>query len=215
MTQAETLRYIVRPPQTRAAGTLAPVLVFLHGYDEGAPMAIELALTLHGPLRPANPADALAPFLIIAPQLPVRGDVWYRHSEAVRWLVRHAHEQHGGDPERSYLTGFSFGGNGVFDLALLQPHTWAALWAVDPTRVPPRDPQRPVWLSIGEIARARQAQFIRALQLAAPVSDNATDRVIVDEGGDHVGSAAMAYADRRIYRWLLTKRLGDATGSEH
>lgn len=177
-------------------------------------MEIQRALTLHGPLRPGNPADALAPFFIIAPQLPVRGDLWYRHSEAVRWLVRHAHEQHGGDPERSYLTGFSFGGNGVFDLALLQPDIWAALWAVDPTRVPPRDPQRPLWLSIGEIARARQAQFIRALSLSPPVADGRATRVILDEGGDHVGSAATAYRDRRIYSWLLARHLREATSTE-
>ena len=38
------------------------------------------------------------------------------------------------DTGRLYLTGFSYGANDVFDLALAQPDLWAALSAVDPTR---------------------------------------------------------------------------------
>ncbi|MBW3534585.1 MAG: hypothetical protein KY453_05120, partial [Gemmatimonadetes bacterium] len=33
------------------------------------------------------------------------------------------------------------------------------------------------------------------------------DRVWLDEGADHVGSARRAYADGRIYAWLLARRL--------
>lgn len=117
------------------------------------------------------------------------------------------HDQFSGDPERSYLTGFSFGGNGVFDLARLQANTWAALWAVDPTRAPASDPERPVWLSFGEIARARKLQFIRALQLLSTNDSASGDRLQLDQGADHVGSATLAYGEPRIYAWLLSKRL--------
>ncbi|HEX8280602.1 MAG TPA: hypothetical protein VF551_04440 [Chthoniobacterales bacterium] len=200
------LKYILRLPATSSLAR-APVLLFLHGYDEGAPMEIDAALTRHGPLRDGNPADALAPFIIVAPQLPFRGDVWHEFADAVAALLRAVHEQHGGDPARSYLTGFSFGGNGVFDLALLQPNTWAALWAVDPTRVPARDPQRPVWLSFGMIARMRKSGFIRALALSPAADAPRGDRLQLDEGADHVGSATLAYGDARIYAWLLAHTL--------
>src|SRR5262245_41859219 len=113
------------PPARPSAGH--PVLYFLHGYEEGAPMAMEDALTRHGPLRPGNAVHAIEEFLIIAPQLPTRGDLWHRHADAVRALLREVRQQYGGDPQRSYLTGFSCGGNGVFDLALRQPDIWAAL----------------------------------------------------------------------------------------
>ena len=98
-----------------------------------------------------------------------------------------------------YLTGFSYGGNGVFDLALAQPDRWAALWPVDPTRVPQRAPKQPLWLSAGDVARAQRAPFVRALQLGAK-----GERVWADDGEDHVGSARLAYGDERIYRWLLS-----------
>lgn len=201
-----TLAYLLSIPETKGDGDATPVLCFLHGYDEGAPAEISGALTLHGPLRPGSAEAATRDFIVVAPQLPERGDLWHRHADDVRRIVAGVQAAHGGDPRRTYLTGFSFGGNGVFDLGLRQPDLWAALWAVDPTRVPRRDPGRPVWFSFGAIARRAKEAFVRALALrpAAGVSP-AGDRLYLDEGADHVGSAALAYADERIYRWLLEK----------
>ncbi len=209
--ESAPLRYLLSVPAGgRETAGPRPVLVFLHGYDEGAPMEIHRALTLHGPLRPGNPPIATERFVVVAPQLPARGDLWLRSADAVREIVRRVQAEHGGDPRRTYLTGFSFGGNGVFDVALAQPGVWAALWSVDPTRVPPRDPGLPVWLSSGEISRRRQGAFNAALGLHPTGPGGPGDRVYTDEGLDHVGTATLAYRDENIYRWLLAKAL---TGS--
>jgi predicted peptidase len=197
------LRYLLRPARETTASP-APLLVFLHGYDEGAPMPIEKALTRHGPLHPGNPPSALAPFMIVAPQVPTRGDIWYEHAASVGSLVRHIQVEHQVDPARTYLSGFSFGANGVFDLALRQPEMWAALWAVDPTRIPSGELAQPLWLSFGEIARHRKEQFVDLLKL---VPDEQSERVCVDDGSDHVGAATNAFRDPFIYRWLLARRL--------
>ncbi len=170
-------------------------------------MDIHEALTRHGPLRPAKPARPVEQFIIVAPQLPTRGDVWHRYAGAVQMILSDVQQQHQGNPKRAYLTGFSFGGNGVLDLALLQPDTWAALWAVDPTRVPAQNPPRPIWLSFGQVARHRKEDFIHDLDLLPVVESGEADRVYLDEGADHVGSATLAYRDERIYHWLLSKRL--------
>ena len=188
------------------------MLCFLHGYDEGAPTEIRRALTRHGPLRAGSWAGARERFIVVAPQLPRMGDLWYRYADAVWQIVTEVRRAHGGDPARTYLTGFSFGGNGVFDLALAQPDAWAALWAVDPTRVPRGSVRGPVWLSVGQAARPSKAGFVRALALrdASHTPDaTAGDRLFLDEGADHVGSAALAYRDERIYAWLLARRLPD------
>lgn len=200
------LRYLLSVPDDGDVGPRA-VLCFLHGYDEAAPMDIDQGVTVHGPLRPGNPARVRRDFIIVAPQLPRAGDIWLRHSDDVRRIVREVSRVHGGDPARTYLTGFSFGGNGVFDLAIAQPGTWAALWPVDPTHVPRTDPGRPVWLSIGHVARHGGTAFIRALGLRPPGEGTDADRIYLDEGQDHVGSARLAYADERIYDWLLARRL--------
>lgn len=190
------------------AGTLRPVICFLHGYDEAAPLEIHRALCRHGPLRKSSSPMALERFIVIAPQLPPPGgDVWFRYADSVRQIVQGLQADYAGDPRRTYLTGFSFGGNGVFDLADLAFGLWAALWPVDPTRVPQKDPGLPVWLSFGEVSRWHRASFIRTLGLRDAGEGNTGGRVYLDQGKNHVGSATSAYADDRIYSWLLSQSL--------
>ena len=189
------LKYLLSVPSTSAP---SPLLCFLHGYGEAAPMAIERALRRHGPLAASAAPLAERQFLIVAPQLPIAGDNWALHGDEVRVLVDDVGAKHAVDAARRYLTGFSYGGNGVFDLALAQPDLWTALWAVDPTRVPRAAPAQPLWLSAGEAARAQRGPFVRALRLR-----DTGEHVWADNGEDHVGSARVAYADERIYRWLL------------
>ena len=168
-------------------------------------MPIQQALTRHGPLAPGSAARGTAEFLVVAPQLPTRGDLWHRYAGAVEAIVRQVQADHGADPRRAYLTGFSFGGNGVFDLALAQPAAWAALWPVDPTRVPAADPGVPIWLSSGEASRHAAGAFLRRLRLVPPGDAEPGERIYEDQGEDHVGTARQAYRDDRIYRWLLSR----------
>ena len=204
--QSTRLPYLLSVPAEKADGP-RPVLCFLHGYDEAAPAPIREGVTRHGPLRPGSSPRAVRDLIVVAPQLPRAGDLWHLPAEVVRAIVEAVRAEHGGDPRRTYLTGFSFGGNGVLDLAIAQPGFWAALWPVDPTRVPHGDPGRPVWLSIGEIARHGTAGFIRSMGLQPAGEDQPGDRVYLDEGQDHVGSATLAYRDERIYDWLLSHSL--------
>lgn len=186
-----------------------PVLVFLHGYDEGFSTPIHQGLTRHGPFRPSSASVATSEFIVVAPQMPVSGDFWHVYADAVREIVQTIHEQEYGDPSRTFLTGFSFGGNGVFDLALQQPDVWRALWPVDPVRVPIKDPQKPIWLSSGQVSRRSEERFIQRLRLERLQPDT-TDKIIpqnriyVDQAQDHVGTATLAYQDDRIYQWLLS-----------
>ena len=205
--EARPLSYLLSLPGEPVADRLLPVLCFLHGYDEAAPQPIRRGVTRHGPLRSGSAPVATAQFIVIAPQLPRGGDHWHRYAEAVHELVVATTREAGGDPARTYLTGFSFGGNGVLDIAISQPRVWAALWAVDPTRVPASDPGCPIWLSVGDAARWRVPGFVRTLALQSAKEVTGGDRLYLDEGADHVGSATRAYADARIYEWLLARSL--------
>jgi predicted peptidase len=175
-----------------------PLLCFLHGYGEAAPLAPDIALRRHGPLARSSASLARDEFIVVAPQLPFAGDTWHRYADEVLSVLDEVAAKQPIDAARRYLTGFSFGGNGVFDLALLQPEAWAALWAVDPTRVPREPPRQPVWISAGAVARSQRSEFVRSLALRPQ-----GERVWADDGEDHVGSARVAYGDERVYRWLL------------
>lgn len=169
-------------------------------------MDIHAALTLHGPLRAGNPPQVSNHFIIVAPQLPVPGgDIWSRYAPAVQQLIKAVQAQYHGDPRRTYLTGFSFGGNGVLDIALAQSNFWAALWAVDLTRISAL-PERLIWLCLRQ-RHPRTHDFISGLKLLSAETDLQGNRVYTISGRDHVDAATSAYRDRRIYDWLLEKRL--------
>lgn len=199
------LPYLLSVPHARAPRTGWPVLFFLHGLDEGAPSPPRDALSKHGPFAPMSFDRASRDFIIIAPQLPTRGDVWALYKDEASVIVDRLNERHALDRHRLYLTGFSFGGNGVFDLAAEAPGMWAALWPVDPTRPPETDPDLPVWLSSGEISRRMQDAFIEALGLEPAKEEKSGDKCWFDYGVSHVETARRAYADDRIYAWLLAK----------
>jgi poly(3-hydroxybutyrate) depolymerase len=121
-----TLGYIISVPPVAQSTGARPILCFLHGYGEAAPLQISEAVTRRGPLRTANPRRVTERFIIVAPQLPAAGDNWYEKADSVRQLMTEIQREYTGDPDRTYLTGFSFGGNGVFDLAATQADLWAA-----------------------------------------------------------------------------------------
>ncbi|WP_138411928.1 hypothetical protein [Stutzerimonas nosocomialis] len=202
-----TLPCLMTVPEGTPPPSGWPLLCFLHGYGEAAPLPIEQGLTRHGPWHEAVPGEIHQRFIIIAPQLPQAGDYWKLVAGDVEVVVRRALLEQQGDPSRCYLCGFSFGGNGVFDIALSQPGQWAALWTVDPTRAPQVPLPHPLWVSIGQVTRRLQARFIQTLHLQ-PVTEEepSGERLYLDEGADHVNSARLAFADRRIYAWLLRHR---------
>uniref|UniRef100_A0A914RAS8 Phospholipase/carboxylesterase/thioesterase domain-containing protein n=1 Tax=Panagrolaimus davidi TaxID=227884 RepID=A0A914RAS8_9BILA len=121
------LPYLLSMPLKNENANKIPILCFLHGKDEAQPMKILKALTLHGPLRPENLDRLKDNFIIIAPQTPKAGDLWYKFSKHVHEIVQNVQNQCNGDVKRTYLTGFSFGGNGVFDIADSNPNFFAAI----------------------------------------------------------------------------------------
>jgi len=118
-------------------------------------------------------------------------------------------EQYHGDPERTYLTGFSYGGNGVFDIAIAEPELWAALWSVDPTRAPNDRLPCSLWISLGEASRKQRAAFMRAINQLREIRAGGTipdcDFLCDDKGKDHVDTAKVAFGEDRTYDWLLSR----------
>jgi hypothetical protein len=183
------------------------------------------ALGTAGPLNPGHPNKnrILSDFIIVAPQklgqdCKVTGQetttgltmdcFWGKRAGAIKNIVETVQRQDNGDSRRTYLTGFSLGGTGTFDVSAVQPNFWAALWSVDPCcAVPKRDVGLPTWVSMGELARKHLAGFQQRLNVQ-PVSNLPWQhRVYTDYGLDHWGTAMKAYADQRPYDWILSKRL--------
>jgi predicted peptidase len=90
LVEAAPLPYLLSLPHTSppAAGAW-PLLCFLHGYGEEVPLAIEQALTRHGPLAATSSPRTTAEFIIVAAQLPTRGTarLAYQDERIYRWLL--------------------------------------------------------------------------------------------------------------------------------
>jgi hypothetical protein len=200
------LNVLVSLPERHGADGPWPVLFFLHGQGEAAPLALLTAATCHGPLKSGSSQRALD-FVVVIPQLPAPGgDVWHNHGDQLQRIAEVVCSEYQGDRERKYLCGFSHGGNGVLDLGSKQADVWAALWAVDPTRVPSDPPKRPLFLSRGEHSRgSKWDAFIRNNNLADALASPDGDRIMADEGRNHVLAATKAFTADRVYGWFLKK----------
>jgi hypothetical protein len=96
--------------------------------------AITAALRSHGPLKPGSalPDDK---FIVVVPQLPGIKKAWNLHARDVEAILACLKDQFNADLGHAYLTGFSIGANGVYDLYNDRTTVhWAKLWLVDPTR---------------------------------------------------------------------------------
>ena len=130
-------RYQVFVPTRQAGGAHPPVILFLHGSGERGSDGARPTQVGLGPHVRARAAQF--PAIVVFPQAPDNAE-WSGASAALALQALDAatREFHG-DARRSYLTGLSMGGYGVWELALLQPRRFAALVPVCGAIRPPSD----------------------------------------------------------------------------
>ena len=117
-------RYQVFVPSTHANGRKPPVIVFLHGSGERGDDGAKPTQVGVGPYIRAH-MDSF-PAIVVFPQAP-EGSEWSGNLDLVYATLDAANREFHGDPDRTYLTGLSMGGYGVWDVALKAPGRFAAL----------------------------------------------------------------------------------------
>lgn len=117
-------RYQVFVPASRAGGRSPAVIVFLHGSGERGDDGGKPTLVGIGPYIRSRQAEF--PAIVVFPQAP-EGSEWSGHAGLVFAQLDAATREFNGDRDRTYLTGLSMGGYGVWDVALQSPGRFAAL----------------------------------------------------------------------------------------
>jgi predicted peptidase len=193
-----------------------PVLCFLHGAGEAAadrdgrqqrPLTQVLLHRSPG-WHAENATPFVSRFLVICPQLG-RTRRWEpTDAEWVDALVSNAINDYGGDASRLALTGFSLGGEGVFQLASASRYRWPAIWAVDPAlqRMPPKlahDVR--VWVHYGndQPGGENMPAFAKEFGLESFSGNRSAHRIEAALQEDHVGTCVAAYAAAHVYDWLV------------
>ncbi|HEY8208229.1 MAG TPA: hypothetical protein VIG99_12155 [Myxococcaceae bacterium] len=183
------------------------LVCFLHGVGESADGAGHTSDRLQLLLRHGSPAalaDAGSPLvagcLVLCPQLPERRHWLPADAEWIDLLVGDALREHGAPAGALLLTGFSRGGEGIFQVASASRYRWSALWAVDPalqpgTPPPPSGARVLVHHGIEQPgAEHRPAFAARVAQAGGGV---------IALAADHVQTCRQAYSDAGAWARLL------------
>jgi hypothetical protein len=192
-----------------------PVLCFLHGFREaavdrnGAPQPLGAVLTNQSPAWQAENGSAfVSPFLVVCPQLNAQRRWEPADAAWVDAFVEMAIAEHHGDPSRMTLTGFSYGGEGAFQIASTSRMDWSTIWAVDPAlqRMPPLPAADVrVWVHRGAQQPGAQnmPRLVDALTLKQWGGRSAARRVLAVLNTDHPRTCAAAYGQAGVYEWLV------------
>jgi predicted peptidase len=126
---AVVYRYVVSVPANWSADRTWPIILFLHGSIERGDDGIRQSKV--GLAKVVRDHPERFPAIVVMPQC--RPDVdWSSpamEAQILAALDASAREFHG-DPQRTYLTGFSMGGYGTWSIAVRHPGRFAALVVV-------------------------------------------------------------------------------------
>lgn len=184
-------------------GKLWPLVLFLHGAGE---RGRDLTRVLkYGPPRLAAEGQAFD-FVFIAPQCP---PVYGWRIDDLEVLLDGVVASLAIDPDRVYLTGVSMGGIATWEWLLRQPDRFAAaapVCGLGDDALAGRTKPTPVWAfhgALDEIIPLEGSERMVAAFKSA--GGEALLTVYPDVGHD---SWEPAYADRKLYEWLLAHRRG-------
>lgn len=192
-------RYLLHlPPGYAAARNRWPLILFLHGAGE---RGTDLEFVKRHGVAKLVEAQPDFPFIVVSPQCPADG--WWS-SELLAALLDEVERKYRVDKKRIYLTGLSMGGFGTWDLAMAQPHRFAALVPIcgrgNPLRVH-RIKHLPIWVFHGAKDRvvplANSVDLVRALRKCG-----AKPKFTIYPDAAH-DSWTRTYENPRLYRWLL------------
>ena len=127
------LHYLQYLPNKHDPAKKWPVIVFMHGIGEVNANAGDTtlnALTKHSLPRIVEGPTWDWPFIVISPQIDGAG--WLSHASQIAAALDHVEQAFGGDPNRIYLTGLSYGGVGTLAVGIALADRIAALMPVTP-----------------------------------------------------------------------------------
>jgi MYXO-CTERM domain-containing protein len=166
------LNYLLYLPNGHDKTKKWPVIVFMHGSGENDAEGDNLnQLTKHSLPRLVEDPMWDYPFIVVSPQIGPGG--WDLHAQEIAAVLDRIEMEFGGDPNREYLTGLSYGGVGTYTVGMALSTRIAALMPVTPGGTLAGWDQRtkianlPIWLNVGTLDAEYQTNSTRVTELEA------------------------------------------------
>jgi len=186
------------PPGYETGRKRWPLILFLHGAGQRGDN-LEL-LKEHGVAKIVESRPDF-PFIVVSPQCPA--DDWWT-TDGLIALLDEVEKKYRIDKKRIYLTGLSMGGFGTWNLAMEQPHRFAALVPIcgrgNPLLVH-RIAHLPIWVFHGAkdqvVPISNSHEMVRALR-----KHGAKPKFTIYPDAPH-DSWTRTYENPRLYEWML------------
>lgn len=183
--------------------TSFPLILFLHGVRKrGSDLHL---LDGYGLTHIAEQSENF-PCIVVAPQCP-SDTVWPEHRDTVLHLLSEVIEQFRVDRQSVYVTGFSMGANGVWDLAANTEGVFAAAVPLAGWYEPQaasRLTSIPIWTFHGEddddVPISKTEEIVNAIKNAG-----STPKFTRYPGFKHF-IMDVTYTNPELYKWLLENK---------
>lgn len=199
-----TLNYIVYLPQSYNTIKKWPLILSLHGSGErGNKIDNVKKWGIHKVLR----ENDNFPFVVVSPQCP-SGEIWEMQFNILKDLLDEIANNYNIDNERIYLTGYSLGGYGTWNFAILNPERFAAIVPISGGAISSQRALHlknlPIWVAHGDIDTVvpfeESKRMVDSLEKYNP---NIIFKVY-NGAGDEVCSKA--YEESELFEWLLKQK---------
>jgi predicted peptidase len=175
-----------------------PLLLFLHGAGDRGD---DLERVKHNGPPALIDEGRQFPMIVISPQCPAGGG-W--QAQALLALVEHIAHKFRVDPDRVYVTGFSMGGYGTWELAAADPGRFAAIVPVagggDASNAG-RLKDMPIWAFHGALDDSVPLSSEQAMVDAVRAEGGNVKFTIFPDKGH--GICNDVYQNPEVYDWLL------------
>jgi predicted peptidase len=202
-------KYVVFVPHDYDGKSSAPAILFLHGAGQVGKNGLD---QIDGGLGEAiRKREQTFPFITIFPQ--AQEGSWSADSpDGIRAMVilDEVQKAYRVDAQRTYLTGYSMGGEGTWSLAAVHPSRWAAIVPLCPSEnrsAATKLKHIPCWCFQGD---RDGIDTLNATRRMVQAIQSAGGRVIfVEYPGVGHNCWDLAYADPDLWEWLLQQKRTD------
>lgn len=199
-----TLNYLVYLPKNYNAEKKFPMILSLHGSGErGNNIDNVKKWGIHKILR----ENDNFPFVVVSPQCP-NCEIWEMQFNALKELLDEVEANYNIDSERVYLTGYSLGGYGTWNFAILNTERFAAIVPISGGAISPEKALKlkdtPIWVAHGDSDTV--VQFEESKRIVDRLKTSNPNIIFkVYKGAGHE-VCTTAYEEPELFQWLLNQK---------